>query len=208
MNKQFPLAPKPDKPPVPAVHDSFGTQVDDILNRLRGLKKMSFMDMVPEDYRSHVELIADNAYPTKGGERNPEEFLEDMALNWLAKRELFTVMGEQAGLESVNNLDSSADTPFMALTMSASIVLATKPDESSKRDVYYYRIKERQDTSIPTATNTTIGSVSMDESFKWLGNSTSPVIGILANPSAELDIHRTAMDIETGFKTVDRQTRI
>jgi hypothetical protein len=79
---------------LPAPRDPLEVKVEEIIKQIRQRKETSFMDMVPEEHGSWVTQLAVDAHPTKGGSRPLTEFVEDMALNWLAKKEFFKQVTE------------------------------------------------------------------------------------------------------------------
>jgi len=195
--------------PVPGVRDVSEIQIEAIIHKLQESKRESFLDMVPAEHRDWVVRIAADAYPTRGFDRSVGEFQEDMALNWLAKRELFTAAGKTAGFTPVGELNRNADTMIMALTKSASILFATKPSENGVREIGYGRIGLREYTTIPT-----FNTVCISEDLRLGGRfitpafKTAPLIDLLVNPDAGVDVKRTAADLTQGFMTVDHMTRI
>jgi len=170
-----------------------------------------FIDMILPACLPRVLKMVEESYAAKGAGRSREQFTEDMAHRWLAMREIFHDIGRTAGLQSVNHVDASANTPVIALTVSGSILALTQPLEGGKRGVRYWRISEREDTNVPPETlGRLTDSLSLDarclvEGVEGhQGMNTSNLMGILANPRAPIDLNQTCHAMSESFVTVGR----
>jgi len=118
----------------------------------RKVNRQTYLSMVPEPCRASVNRLAEKA----------SEPVELMAHRWLAKELLFRGCIAHAGL-SISDSDSGSVFPpdyyreysSFLLTQSGSFVFISKAKEKNEgelaglRAIYYQRITERQDTSIP-----------------------------------------------------------
>jgi hypothetical protein len=194
---------------LPAPRDPLEVKVEEIIKQIRQRKETSFMDMVPEEHGSWVTQLAVDAHPTKGGSRPLTEFVEDMALNWLAKKEFFKQVTEAAGFKPVENLDSDADTHIMAFSKSASIVFASRPGLSGMRSIEYQRIPIREDAHIAKSRFGKItGELAVGSIFTSGEFHTTALIALTVCRELGVKAKRTMADMQTGFRTVDDMTLI
>ncbi|MFH1576355.1 MAG: hypothetical protein ABID35_02290 [Candidatus Margulisiibacteriota bacterium] len=81
------------------------------------MRKASFLEMVPEQYRQAVIHMADAAFDERGLTGDRADFREEMALCWLAQREAFDTMSREAGFRQVNYVSVSQAEGLLGLTM-------------------------------------------------------------------------------------------
>ena len=177
----------------------------------REIRETTFLDMVPHEYRTHVEHIASTAYKKRGIRADVMpfwDFVQLIAKNWLIKRHLFFQIAEQFGFKVVSHFNRNSDAAAIALTRSASFVIISKPIDGTKRDILYGRIQERETTDIPPFQRSALAlNLRKDARVRAARLNSSPVIDILVREDADLGvIHQASQSMTTSFGAVDRHT--
>ena len=175
------------------------------------LQGISFLDMVPQELRDHVEHIATTAYTKRGITDMPlNEFIELIAENWLIKRTVFIRIAKEFGFKHAQRIDRNADLAALVLTSSASFVVISKPEESGERSVLYMRIKEREAHKIPEFQKAALKhSIVLGNRVRAGELNSSPALDILVDRDADLGkLRRTSELVNFSFASVDRYTVI
>lgn len=173
------------------------------------LRKTTFFDMIPDEYKAHVEMITEKAFTErKITHMSYEDFRELIAQNWLIKRKVFVRIATDFGARQVARFPKHADTAAFILTSSASFVVVSKPDRSSVRSILYMRIAEREPVKIPAAQMSNLRhDVAIGERVKAALLNSSPAMDILVNPDADLGRMRDFSEsVSHSFHTVDHHT--
>lgn len=179
------------------------------LRKDKELSRTTFFSMVPDEYRAHVNHIAEKAYRERGiTDMTYEEFRELIAENWLLKRALFTRIASDFGFKKASTIHKSTNAAALILTMSASIVVISKPEKGLIRSILYMRIKERESHRIPLYQRAELGHEIVLGNRVVAGDlNSSPVIDILVDPNADLDrLSRASEVMSRSFHTVDHHT--
>jgi hypothetical protein len=202
---------KPGTPQLPQLYGVAPAPVEQavgaILAELQEGRKTSFMDMVPPACQPIVRRMAADAYPTRGQGMPLQDFEDAMAWNWLAKLELYRRMKRASGFDSVSELPKNAKTPIIAITTSASIIVASEPKGPGTRSIGYLRIPLRDDIDIPPQhQGELLDDLHVDERLKATRIDSSPLMGILAHPKTGTNHEKTWSNLAESYTAVDRMT--
>ncbi len=182
------------------------------LARIRGqkgqLKVSSYLELVPVEHREAVIRLAKTAYPEKGQGRTLAEFTEDMALNWLAKKEIFRQVAEEFGFKARGGVGVDFEGAILALTQNGSIVALTETGLSGKRSIFYGRIEIREDSDIlPSLEGSVVYAVRIGDRLITSQFNSSPLISLAAKYDAPKgDVKRSVVTMTRSFATVDGHT--
>jgi hypothetical protein len=187
--------------------------MDDIRKEKR--EGVPFLMMVPEKLmagdkeifpRAIVLNMAREHFDQKGGQRTMYRFLEDMALNWLAKKKVFEEMADMLQLESSKKLERDANTPALLFSVNGSVMLFGAPIEGL-REYYYLRIHERDDVRIKGKGLATIKEdVALGHSCRTTAFSSSSILDIKTAKSRELNVQQAAAAMSESFLSIDAKT--
>ncbi|MCG8571178.1 MAG: hypothetical protein MJB14_13675 [Spirochaetes bacterium] len=157
-------------------------------------------------YQSNIEKLAT---------KNNVDY-EVMLDNWKQKFEEFDNITNRFGfVNEVEELDSSEEHPFIALTINGSIVLASEPGEDGVRKVRYQSIKIRTDGSqnVPEVFEAAMGeNAKLNKSIIFVKTmETSFIITIKTADNFNWDDFEETADVMTQeftkkFELIDQET--
>ena len=179
-----------------------------VRSRIDQLKARSFLDLVPMQYRQAVADLARSNFSAKGQGRTLTQFTEDMALNWLAKREAFDRIVSETGFKVQARVPVTYNGELLALSVNGSIVAMTGSSDGAARGIYYQRIALREDTSIvPFSTGVLMGSPVIDERLSTTVFRSSPLIGLATkNDPDQAQLSRSVIMMTRTFDGIDGHT--
>jgi len=183
-----------------------------VLDRIKAqkgqLKALSYMELVPAEYREVVKQLAETAYPEKGQGRTLQEFTEDMALNWLAKKEIFRQVAEEFGFKARGGVGVDFEGAILALTQNGSIVALTERNFSGSRSIFYGRIEIREDSDVlPSSEGNVKYAVRIGDRLATTQFNSSQLISLAAKYDAPKgDVQRSVVTMTRSFATVDGHT--
>jgi hypothetical protein len=183
-----------------------------VLDRIKAqkdqLKALSYMELVPAEYREAVIRLAKTAYPEKGQGRTLQEFTEDMALNWLAKKEIFRQVAEEFGFGARGGVSLDYSGAILALTQNGSIVALTERNFSGSRSIFYGRIEIREDSDIlPSSEGKIMDTTRVGARLATTQFNSSPLISLAVKGDAKReDVKRSVIVMTKSFAGVDRHT--
>jgi len=172
------------------------------------LKVSSYLNLVPVEYREAVIQLAEKAHPEKGQGRTLEEFTEDMALNWLAKREIFRQVAEEFGFRDEKRVGLDFRGAILALTINGSIVGMNEADSIGSRSILYGRIELREDSDIlPSSEGKIMDTARVGARLATTQFNSSPLISLAVKGDAPKGVVRKSVIVMTrSFAGVDRHT--
>lgn len=171
----------------------------------------SYLELIPEQYRSRVVMMADQAFAKRGDGRSRAEFREMIALNWLAKREAFEHMVKEKGFEMSNGgaFPPGYKVNLIALTINGSIVAISKPADDGHNALIYQRINEREESNVPPISiGELTGLVRVGSRIHTTAFHTSEAIGLACKVDDEdkEEMQRSVILMTKTFVGIDRQT--
>jgi len=184
--------------------------VEAVINSIRSLKKTTFLDMIDPEYRGAVMVMATTAHYMRGLTVPMEIFVEDMALNWLAKKEIFAQLTQANGFSAVDSVRPGYQGALLALSINGSIVAVSEEAGGGERAILYGRINLRETSRIlPFQKGRITGAdrgcplhVQTQRGF-----TTSPLIGLAVKASGdEAEMGRSVIQMTRNFDAVDGHT--
>lgn len=161
-----------------------------IEDRKAQLNARSYLELVPAEYRAAIAEIAQKAYPVKSAGMTEGEFTEKMALEWLAKREIFDQVCQQSGFTAKDRVSMHDERPILALTQNGSIVGLAQGSGVGPREIIYGRIELRENTDIlPFQQGMVMGPIMLQGRLQTSRFNTSQLIALAVrrNPGDQLE---------------------
>jgi hypothetical protein len=189
-------APVPRRPGLPAASHAFSRDIimasaNQAVQNVLSQKKagFSFLEMVPFQYRSRITDLASDAWAAKWSKsslfKDLGDLTENLAVQWLAKKEAFTSIAKEKGFEVVSSVKRDFDGAILGLSANGSLVGLSPILNNMTRMVLYGRIELREDSKIPPESmDRLLLDAEVNKSLKTSQMRTSPLI-MLASKSTE-----------------------
>jgi hypothetical protein len=160
----------------------------------------SYLETITPQHRPNIEVLAEQAFPTRGKGRSAAVFKDLMAREWLAQGELFELVASDNGFSRIRSVLSTETRQILALTINGSILGLQESAPQGPREVFYSRIGIRESANdLPPKFNGYLSGAIMVNSKANIHSRSPHTPGIKSSPIMLLavgkeDNPRTALD--------------